>query len=141
VKNVSKYIDPDYIEKNIGQEDCSCDDSTSEDEYIHEMKGWDDDEYVKEMYEYRISNNDCDKECIEEMREYIESERLEGKLDNNYNVIINFFNDPTNKRLLEEMKENEHEEYDEKEYKVINNKVDGPLDERTRKVGGTSYRR
>jgi len=140
IKNVSKYINPDYIERTLEKGDCSCDDSTSDDGYILEEKGWEDDEYVKDMFEYRISNNDCDNECIREMREYIESKRLEGELDDDYNFkfIMEFMNELPNRKRVEEK---EIVEEEEREYKIISNKVDGPLDERTLTRGGTSYRR
>ena len=139
IKNVSKYINPDYIERTLEKGDCSCDDSTSDDGYILEEKGWEDDEYVKDMFEYRISNNDCDNECIREMREYIESKRIEGELDNDYNFkfIMEFMNELPNRKRVKEKEVVE----DEREYKIISNKVDGPLDERTLTRGGTSYRR
>lgn len=126
IKNLSGYIKSDDS------------DSISDEDFIAEVKGWDDNEYVKEMFEYKISTNECDEECIEGMREYIENERSEGNLDNSYNFITKFLNDPTNKMIL---MEEVPEEDDEREYKVINNKVDRPLDKKTPERGRTSYRR
>ena len=126
IKNLEDYIN--------SEEDCADNDSTSDEDTIDEVKGWDDDEYAKDMYEHLISTNNCDEECIEEMREYIKSERSKGKLDNSFNFIIRFL------RRCNKQKKSQKEENDI-EYKVINKKSKQPLDQKTSKRGETSYRR